>query len=287
MRSPIVLTALCAGLLALAGCEQGTDLASDPVPVEVTAPEMDPEMAATATASAEAEAARQQRATRTVGLSGTLVADDLPALEIGTVSALFDAQPADDGLLVRASATVDVTSRGAGDTGDEGGHSDEDGVEGADYPRPAAAIVPVWAAGSLVCDAAEADEALADAVAPLGEAGCHGVVPALGVSGDPASGAPLSLGAVEANPDVSGESPLPVDAEAGDADELTAALARPDGWALLTPLRVETPAATHVYEDAQCALVDSALAAPPAAETPDDAIGSATILSTVELPDCA
>ena len=147
--------------------------------------------------------------------------------------------------------------------------------------------MPVWAAGSLVCDAAEADEALADAVAPLGEAGCHGVVPALGVSGDPASGAPLSLGAVEANPDVSGESPLPVDAEAGDADELTAALARPDGWALLTPLRVETPAATHVYEDAQCALVDSALAAPPAAETPDDAIGSATILSTVELPDCA
>ena len=284
MRSPIVLTALCAGLLVLSGCEQGTDLASDPVPVEVTAPEMDPEMAATA--SAEAEAARQQRATRTVGLAGTLVAPDLPALEIGGISALFDAQPADDGLLVRASATVDVTSRDDGNS-DEGGHSDEDGVEGADYPRPAAAIVPVWAAGSLVCDAAEADEALADAVAPLGEAGCHGVVPALGVSGDPASGAPLSLGAVEANPDVSGESPLPVDAEAGDADELTAALARPDGWALLTPLQVETPAATHVYEDAQCALVDSALAAPPAAETPDDAIGSATILSTVELPDCA
>ena len=277
MRSSRVLPAVCVGLLVLTGCEQGTELATDPVPVDVTAPQMDPEMAATA--SAEAEAARQQRATRTVGLSGTLVADDLPALEIGTVSALFDAQPADDGLLVRASATVDVTSRGAGDTGDE--------ATSEDYPRPAVAVVPVWAAGSLVCDAAEADEALADAVAPLGEAGCHGVVPALGVSGDPASGAPLSLGAVEANPDVSGESPLPVDAEAGDADELTAALARPDGWALLTPLRVETPAATHVYEDAQCALVDSALAAPPAAETPDDAIGSATILSTVELPDCA
>lgn len=176
MRSPIVL----------AGCEQGTDLASDPVPVEVTAPEMDPDMAATA--SAEAEAARQQRATRTVGLAGTFVAPDLPALEIGEISALFDAQPADDGLLVRASATVNVTSR------DDGG---------------------------------------------------------------------------------------------GDEDELTTALARPDGWALLTPLQVETPAATHVYEDAQCALVDSALAAPSEAETPDDAIGSATILSTVELPDCA
>lgn len=72
MRSPIVLPALCAGLLVLAGCEQGTDLASDPVPVEVTAPEMDPEMAATA--SAEAEAARQQWATRTVGLAGTTAA---------------------------------------------------------------------------------------------------------------------------------------------------------------------------------------------------------------------
>lgn len=269
MRRSTVLPALCAGLLALAGCEQGTDLASDPVPVEVTAPEMDPEMAATA--SAEAEAARQQRATRTVGLSGTLVADDLPALEIGTVSALFDAQPADDGLLVRASATVDVTSRGAGDTGDE--------ATSEEYPRPAVAVVPVWAADSLVCDAAEADEALADALAGLGEDGCHGVVPALAVSGDPASGTPLSLGVVEANPDVSGESPLPVDAEAatGDADELTTALARPDGWALLTPLQVESPAATHVYEDAQCALVDSALGAPE----------GATILSTVELPDCA
>jgi hypothetical protein len=245
---------------------------------------MDPETAATA--SAEAEAARQQRATRTVGLAGTLVAPDLPALEIGEISALFDAQPADDGLLVRASATVNVTSRDDGG-GDEDGDNDE--AEGADYPRPAAAVVPVWAAGSLVCDAAEADEALADAVAPLGEAGCHGVVPALGVSGDPASGTPLSLGAVEANPDVSGESPLPVDAEAaaGDADELTTALARPDGWALLTPLQVGTPAATHVYEDAQCALVDSALAARSDAEAADDAIGSATILSTVELPDCA
>ncbi|HJA37555.1 MAG TPA: hypothetical protein H9793_01005, partial [Candidatus Brevibacterium intestinigallinarum] len=104
MRSSRVLPAVCVGLLVLTGCEQGTELATDPVPVDVTAPQMDPEMAATA--SAEAEAARQQRATRRVGLSGTLVAADLPPLEIREISALFDAQPADEGLVVTASATV-------------------------------------------------------------------------------------------------------------------------------------------------------------------------------------
>lgn len=269
MRSSRVLPAVCAGLLVLAGCEQGTELATDPVPVDVTAPQMDPEMAATA--SAEAEAARQQRATRRVGLSGTLVAADLPPLEIRESSALFDAQPADEGLVVTASATVSVQSRQSAE------ESAED-AEGGGYPRPAAAVVPAWEAGSLVCDAAEADEALAAAVVPLGdEAGCHGVVPPLGVSGGTESGGPSSLVAVEQNPDVSGEEPLAVDVEAAHAD-LMVSLADPDGWALVTPLQVETPAATHTYADAECALAESAL---------EDSAGSVTILSTVELPDCA
>ena len=269
MRSSRVLPAVCFGLLVLTGCEQGTELATDPVPVDVTAPQMDPEMVATA--SAEAEAARQQRATRRVGLSGTLVAADLPPLEIREISALFDAQPADEGLVVTASATVSVQTR----------QSAEDSA-GDDYPRPVAAVVPVWEAGSLVCDAAEADEALAAAVVPLGdEAGCHGVVPPLGVSGGTESGGPSSLVAVEQNPDVSGEEPLAVDVEPAHAD-LMVSLADPDGWALVTPLQVETPAATHTYADAECALAESALRVSETASA-----DSATILSTVELPDCA
>ncbi|GAA4506550.1 hypothetical protein [Brevibacterium yomogidense] len=263
--------AICAALAAVVGCQQGTELDSDPTPLEIEAPEMDPDAAASAsaTASAQAEAADQKAAENAVGVSGTLRLSDTESAVISAVTNMFDAQPADGGITVTARSTVTLENRSL--TGD---------LPSGAFPEPAAAVVPLWRADSPVCGIAGGDEDQR-VVEEIGDGsdggadaiGCHGVVPVLGVTQDIENEERGTMGAVESVPAVTGEEAIPVDE---DVDALVDAMARPDGWALVTTVDVENAVGSHVYLNASCDLVGSALGAS----------GSATVLSTEELPGC-
>lgn len=279
MKRILPSLAVCAALVAVVGCQQGTELASDPTPLEIEAPEMDPEVAASAsaTASAKAEAADQKAAENTVGVSGTFRLSDTESALISAVTNMFDAQPADGGITVTARSTVTLENRSL--TGD---------LPSSAFPEPAAAVVPLWRADSPVCGIAGGDEE-ERVVEEIGDGGgggddsgsadeaeaigCHGVVPVLGVTQDIENEEKATMGAVESIPAVAGEETIPVD---GDVDALLEATARPDGWAFVTTVDVENAVGSHVYPNASCDLVKSALGAG----------GSATVLSTEELPAC-
>lgn len=262
--------AICAALAALVGCQQGTELASDPTPLAVEAPQLDPEAAATAsaTASAKAEAADQKAAENAVGVSGTFRLSDTESAVITAVVNMFDAEPAADGITVTARSTVTLDNRSL--TGE---------LPSSAFPSPAAAVVPLWRVGSPVCDIAGGDEEhrVVEEIGGGGDEedaiGCHGVVAALGVSSDLENEGRGTMSGVESVPAVTGEETIPVD---GDVDALLAAMARPDGWAFVTTVDLENAVGSHVYGNASCDIVGSALGAG----------GSATILSTVALPDC-
>lgn len=279
MKRILPSLAVCAALVAVAGCQQGTELASDPTPLEIEAPELDPEIAASAsaTASAEAEAADQRSAENSVGVGGLFRLSDTESAAIVGVMNMFDVEAEGDGITVTARSTVSLENRSL--TGD---------LPSSAFPEPAAAVVPLWRADSPVCEVAGGDEEQrvveeigdggdgaeasggADGEAPIG---CHGVVPALGLTQDIEDAEKGTMGAVESIPAVTGEETIPVD---GDVDALLEAMARPDGWAFVTTVEVEDAVGSHVYENASCGIVGSALGA----------AGSATVLSTEELPDC-
>src|SRR5690606_23621626 len=136
-------------------------------------------------------------------------------------------------------------------------------------------VVPLWKASSPVCATAGGDDEqrIVEEIGDRGDddeaIGCHGVVPALGVSQDLKTDANGSMGGVESVPAVAGEQVIPVD---GDADALVEAIAFPDGWALVTVVDIEDLVASRVYENATCDIVGSALGAG----------GAATVLSTEE-----
>lgn len=277
MKRTLTGLAVSAALIALVGCQQGTELATDPTPLEIERPQLDPEAAATAsaTASAKAEAADQKAAENAVGVSGTFRLSDTESAAISAVMNMFDAEAAGDGITVTARSTVTLDNRSL--TGE---------LPASAFPSPAVAVVPLWRVSSPVCEIAGGDEEqrIVEAIGDGGAGGeggngdedaigCHGVVPALGLSSDIENNGSGTMGGVESIPAVGGEETIPVD---GDVDALLEAMARPAGWAFVTTVEVENPVGSHVYDNASCDLVGSALGA----------AGSATVLSTEELPDC-